>query len=262
MAIDMSRLVTKLADAGLDLVHAFDANALGELARVEARREENDARSPDAPEITTNRDGSQRMVLSRSSRPLARWARLTTGPRLGLLVANTRALWPHFVDTRRSPRGTNPLDTYVECSIEGALREGSTSDSTPASSNATIYLSHARYDGGFLPFQLLADRVGFASLTDAGLAIHPTFGPWFALRAVIALEPPPAFAIPPPAPIAKPCVCTGACEAALANARADLRDWRAWLAVRDACSLREHRYSDEQIRFHYASAWPKAARDQ
>jgi hypothetical protein len=113
-----------------------------------------------------------------------------------------------------------------------------------------------------LPFQLLADRVGFASLTDAGLAIHPTYGPWFALRAVIALEPPPTFAMPPPpAPIAKSCVCTGACELALANARADLRDWRAWLAVRDACTLREHRYSDEQIRFHYASAWPKAATD-
>ena len=30
------------------------------------------------------------------------------------------------------------------------------------------------------------------------------------------------------------------------------RDWRLWLAVRDACPLgREHRYDDDQLRYHY-----------
>jgi hypothetical protein len=29
--------------------------------------------------------------------------------------------------------------------------------------------------------------------------------------------------------------------------------WRAWLEVRDACTAgREHRYSDEQIAYHYS----------
>jgi hypothetical protein len=31
--------------------------------------------------------------------------------------------------------------------------------------------------------------------------------------------------------------------------------WQDWLAVRDACSLRDWRYSDDQIRFHYLTAW-------
>jgi methylmalonic aciduria homocystinuria type C protein len=41
----------------------------------------------------------------------------------------------------------------------------------------------------------------------------------------------------------------------------ELRDrWRLWLAVRDACPVgREHRYSDEQIRFHYAGEIPGCA---
>jgi hypothetical protein len=268
--VDVPRLIVQLAEAGLDLVHAFDAHAIGELARVEARREEEDARHPAEPTITKNRDGSTRLVLAKTSRPLARWTDLAAGPRLGLLVGNTRALWPHFVDARPTLPDANPLDTYVERAIDRVMTSlaspvadtKSPNPARPTSSSSTVYFSHTRYDGGFLPFQLLADHVGFASLTDAGLAIHPVFGPWFALRAVIAIDPPPSFAMPPPpAPIAKPCVCTGACEIALANARADLRDWRAWLAVRDGCTLREHRYSDEQIRFHYASAWPKAARD-
>jgi len=32
-------------------------------------------------------------------------------------------------------------------------------------------------------------------------------------------------------------------------------DWRDWLAVRDSCSLRSWRYSDDQIHFHYVTAW-------
>ena len=29
-------------------------------------------------------------------------------------------------------------------------------------------------------------------------------------------------------------------------------NWRSWVAIRDACPLgKAHRYSDEQIRYHY-----------
>lgn len=209
MSFDVNRVIAQLAEAGLDLVHGFDAHAIA----------------------------------------LPAWSRLRDGPRLGLLVANTRALWPHFVAARGSLPELDPLDAYVERTIDHAIAS-STSTAT------TVVYAHRRYDGAFLPFQPLAIACGLAAMSDAGLAVHPIYGPWFALRAVITLDAP--FAIPAAAPIAKPCACTGACEAALAHARDHTGDWRAWLAVRDACSLRAYRYSDEQIRFHYASAWPAA----
>jgi hypothetical protein len=328
MSIDVPRLIAQLAEAGLDLVHAFDAHAVGELAIEEAKLEEADVRTPIEPAIATNRDGSTRMVLARTPRPLAKWTCLATGPRLGLLVGNTRALWPHFVAARPRLPATDPLDAYVErtlarvvgMSLERANEQASDARAndverdarandverdaraferhTPAADaverltrgddldtrrdEPVVLFSNRRYDASYLPFQQLAFTTGFAAPSDPGLAVHPIYGPWFALRAVIAINAPRpselakhasrpvdqpieraihALAMPAPRPIAKPCVCNGTCEKALEVARADVRDWRAWLAVRDACSLREHRYSDEQIRFHYASAWPKAARD-
>ena len=65
-----------------------------------------------------------------------------------------------------------------------------------------------------------------------------------------------------PRPLRDPCPdCRGSCgealERALAaaahpDARSVSRDESLWLAVRDACPLgREHRYSDEQIRYGY-----------
>jgi len=74
------------------------------------------------------------------------------------------------------------------------------------------------------------------------------------LRAVIvaAGEPP-----PPRPPIAQPCRCSAGCAEALAEARmaAGPEAWRAWLAVRDACTLRDHRYGEDQIHYHYLHTW-------
>lgn len=154
--------------------------------------------------------------------------------RLGILIANTRALWPHV----RAARLANPVDDYVEQTIERGFP------------GARVYYSHRHYDGAFLPFQKLAVAVGLGALSDGGLVIHPVYGPWIALRAVIVLDGDPVTR----APIAKPCVCTEACGIALRRAL-DGGDWRAWLAVRDSCTLREHRYSDEQVRYHYTKVW-------
>lgn len=218
-AMTSDALIHALRTAGLDIAHLFDAHTLAALA---------------------------------GDTPIARWRCLADAPRLALLVGNTRALWPLFTAARSTLPVTDPLDAYVERAIASAITQ-------VTDEPARVWFTHRTYDGAFLPFQQLAVATGLAALGDGGLAIHPTYGPWFALRAVIEL--PAALAASTPAvvaPIAKPCACTGACEAALAVARANLDDWRAWLAVRDACSLRAYRYSDEQIRFHYASAWPAA----
>lgn len=165
------------------------------------------------------------------------------GGRCALLVGNTRALWPAFVAARAADMhlaaDPDPLERYVEQTIARAFPD------------APTWFAHRRYHGAFLSFQRLAVRVGFGALAPTQLVIHPTYGPWFALRAVVVVggDPPP---VPPPVPAYR---CTGNCEQAFRTA-CETRDWRAWLAVRDACTVgREFRYSDDQITYHYTKAF-------
>lgn len=204
-----------LAAAGFDLAHPFDAAAAAREPGLELLAEEPDAR-------------------------------------LGILVGNTRALWPRFTAALARPElaaDPHPLERYTEETIEAALP------------GARIYYGHRRYRGAFLPLQRLAVATGLGALAPSQLVIHPVFGPWLALRAAIVT---PGTPPPPRPPIEQPCRCGAACAEALARARAAAGPeagaasgaWRAWLAVRDACALRDHRYSDDQIHYHYTRAWP------
>jgi methylmalonic aciduria homocystinuria type C protein len=193
-----------LAEAGFDIVHAFDTSVLAAEPALAALVD---------PEL-----------------------------RCGILIGNTRALWSRFMAARQTDRAladsTDPIEHYTEATIGRAYP------------GERVWFSHRRYGGAFLPFQRIAVLTRLGALAPTQLVIHPTFGPWFALRAVIvcAGEPPPR----PPEPPA--CRCDGSCEAALACALATTgpEAWRAWLAVRDACTIgREHRYADDQIRYHY-----------
>lgn len=154
--------------------------------------------------------------------------------RAGLLIGNTRALWPKFL-ARKTP-GPDPLDRYVESVVEPLVPGG----------GRAIY-AHRAYGGAFVAFQPLAVAAGIGSLSETHLVIHPVYGPWFALRAAIVVPGDP----PPPPPRFRVCGCSAPCRDALAQARGST-DWRAWLAVRDACPVgREHRYSEEQLAYHY-----------
>jgi hypothetical protein len=200
--------LAQLAAAGFDIAHPFDAAAA--------------AREPGL-------------------------AVLAGAERLGLLIGNTRALWPRFTDALRDPSivpalaaERDPLDRYTERAIDAAFP------------GARIYYGHRRYGDAFVPLQHLAVAAGLGALAPNHLVIHPAFGPWFALRAAVLIEgdPPPRLAR-----IAQPCRCDAACAAVLARAQRST-SWQDWLAVRDACSLRDWRYSDDQVRFHYVTAWP------
>ncbi|HEU0033138.1 MAG TPA: hypothetical protein VFQ53_21040 [Kofleriaceae bacterium] len=206
----MQNAIATLADAGFDLVHAFDAGA---IAR--------------APGLAWVADGE--------------------AAQLGLLVGNTRALWPHFVAAMRDPAlaaEADPLDRYTERAIDRAIASERWSD-------ARVRHAHAQYDGAFLPFQQLAVATGLGAWAPSRLVIHPVYGPWFALRSLIVVAGAPVAR----APIAKPCACAEACDVALRAALAD-NHWRKWLAVRDACALRSWRYGDDQIVYHYTKRWP------
>jgi methylmalonic aciduria homocystinuria type C protein len=165
---------------------------------------------------------------------------------LGILVGNTRALWQPFLGALRADpelaASPHPLDQYTERVIERL------SATLPG---ARSWFGHRQYDGRFLPLQRLAAATGLGALAPNHLVIHPVYGPWFALRAVIVCQgDAPTTRVRP-----RTCACDAACEAAfsVALSAGGPDAWRTWLAVRDACPVgRAYRYSDDQIRYHYA----------
>ena len=194
------------ADAGFDLVHPFGV-----------------AWYNDAVE--------QRYRLEDFGRPRA----------LGLLIGNTRALWPVFIRAAEVEAGdADPLDRYAERVVASVVEQlGIRAEARYAA------MSEPR----LVALQRLADVTGFAYLSPSHLNIHPVYGPWFGMRAVISvdLDGPPD----PPRRPAAPCECERHCMPAFRAATSG-GDWTAWLAVRDSCPIgQEFRYGAEQIRYHY-----------
>ena len=175
---------------------------------------------------------------------------------LGLLIGNTRALWPRFLAALRETPGLredpNPLDAYAAACVAAALR-----------------VVHQRYEIRWaydapprrVAMQRLAHVSGLAFLSPTYLCIHPQYGPWIALRAAVVVD-----VDGPTATAESTNACTGCetrCVPALRHAVASAgagpttqariaQDMAAWVAVRDACSVgREYRYSEDQIRYHY-----------
>jgi methylmalonic aciduria homocystinuria type C protein len=174
---------------------------------------------------------------------------------LGLLIGNTRALWPRFLAAVRAEparlNDDNPIDAYVEAQLT-AICAGL----------AYQWRCEWAHASRRLAIQQLAQIAGLAYLSPGRLSVHPAFGPWIALRAAIVLDVDgPAGDAPA---LRNPCdACAHACGPAFERAavtlltpaptQADVTPhWSLWLAARDACPLgREHRYSDDQIEYHY-----------
>jgi hypothetical protein len=186
---------------------------------------------------------------------------------LGIVVGNTRGVWPHFEAFRAlHPTAAHPLHLFVELTISEVVTQAHRELNRQHAHR--VYYSH-RYDyprtngeRGPVPMQRIASRSGLAVLGPANLNVHPDFGPWISLRALIVLGCPPPDQLPHPIPEAQePCggcqtrPCVPALESALANDLGDGKPrWQRWLEVRDACPYgRAHRFSEEQIMFHYAS---------
>lgn len=175
---------------------------------------------------------------------------------LAVIVGNTRALWPHLAAALRADAGLatgpDPVDRYCERVLGEAV----------ADLPAPWVVRFAHEPPPRVAIQRLAHAAGLAYLTPSHLSVHPIYGPWIALRAVVVID---VEGPAEPAPLAAPCDCDRHClprlAAALARAGTDTpgrpqiqSDWRAWLAVRDACPVgRDHRYSEQQIRYHYTN---------
>ena len=211
----LHEIEARLGEAGLDLLHAFDAAAYNEAIRGHARLQ-----------------------------PLPLFGRENA---LGLLIGNTLALWPRFHAAWRSraelQRDPHPLDRYVTGAVTSCI------GASPW--RTELRFSH---EGGARLVSMLhaAKASGLAHVGPAHLAIHPVHGPWIGLRAVVVVDAPAPPAGPPPIP---PCEgCPAPCEDALARAMAAgaAATWRDWLAARDACPVgRSSRYSEPQLIYHY-----------
>jgi methylmalonic aciduria homocystinuria type C protein len=154
--------------------------------------------------------------------------------RFALLIANSKKLWPAFL-AQADLSLSDPLDRHVVTVITEAL----------APFPHQVRFAHVP---PFLPIQRIAEEAGMARLSLTHLSIHPEYGPWIGLRA-LALFPVPG---PEAPPLQIGCEgCEVRCRAAL-DAAMGGGDWRAWLAVRDACNVgRSYRYGEDQIVYHY-----------
>lgn len=172
---------------------------------------------------------------------------------LGLLVGNTRALWPRFraalAADAELAANDDPLDTYTVRCVEAVL--------PGLGVPAAVRYAHVLVPEP-LPIQRVAQAAGLAWLSPSRLSIHPEHGPWIALRAVIVVD---VAGPDAPAPPFDPCTsCAKPCLAAFDRALLQTpetasgpADWRAWLAVRDACPLGQaSRYDREQTEYHYS----------
>jgi len=183
---------------------------------------------------------------------------LGDGPTVALVVGNTRRLWPLFLEafeTTPLADEPHPLDAYSRQHIGGAAAD-------IARTIGVQHLVRFSFDPppNTVAIQKLAALAGAAEQAPIGLCIHPTYGPWFSLRAAVVL------ALPGPsatssAPTCSSCTrrpCLGPREKVMEMGAAGVsrellaEHWLTWLAMRDACPIgREARYSDPQVRYHY-----------
>jgi len=174
---------------------------------------------------------------------------------LAIVVGNTRALWPKFLRAlRREPdllAAPHPLQSYTEQTISRAV--------SLLGLTVGVRWSHAG-GAGLVAMQRLAQAAGLAYLAESQLSVHPTYGPWIALRAALSCALPGPSG---PAPeLRHPCGgcgtrCRPAFERALRASQGAAGvsvepSWQLWLACRDACPTgHQHRYDEAQICYHY-----------
>lgn len=175
---------------------------------------------------------------------------------LAIVVGNTRALWPVWLDALASDPDLaacpDPLDAYTERCVSRAVEA--------LGAPVTVRFAHEVGDR-CVAMQRLAHAAGLAYLTETHLSVHPTYGPWMALRAAVTLAVPGPVGTEPA--LAHPCGgCESGCRPAFERALAALTGppsearvreaWQLWADFRGACPTgREHRYPEVMLRYHY-----------
>ena len=162
--------------------------------------------------------------------------------KMGYLIGNTGNIWDCFIDWLGQQANwseiVDPLETFVEETIERCVGQ-----------DALIFWTHETKQY-IVPVQRMAYQTGLAYLSAGQFNIHPQFGPWFALRAVVIVS---------GQRNCNPKVSNPSTEdievesAALFNQLLESKaTWQEWLSLRDLYEVgRTYRYSEAQIRYHY-----------
>jgi len=189
--------------------------------------------------------------------PPWRSAELAPGARGALVVGNAgRTLWERFQESAEAGLTDDPLDRYVRRALEAAASHWEP--------RAAVAFYADRREGVYLPIVALARRAGFGTPGRIGVLIHPEYGPWLAIRAVLLV--PESLSEEPVAPFDPcsgcPAPCAQACVGLAVGARGlDARrcyDTRladhgcaGACAARSACVVgRAHAYAPAQLAHH------------
>jgi epoxyqueuosine reductase QueG len=133
---------------------------------------------------------------------------LPAARRAVVIGSGGRALWSAFARSPEFSRGSDPLDAY--CERIAADAAAALADGDPP---ALALLAHQQREGTFADLVALGSEAGLGARSRLGLLVHPEYGPWLSLRAVVLT----ARALPVTAPLPgfDPC---GGCPAPCARA--------------------------------------------
>jgi epoxyqueuosine reductase len=158
----------------------------------------------------------------------------------------------------------NPLDRYTERVVTRVVRDAL----QPLGSAHAVHFPFGMRP--LVPFQRLGRAAGLGGPGPLGLQIHPTFGPWWAYRALIVLDRAlPAAAAPGDGCAGCDAPCVAACPAAaVARGGFDIVACQARRLVAEPCRLScaariacvrgpAHRYRDQELAFHMRAAMPR-----
>jgi hypothetical protein len=201
--------------------------------------------------------------------PALTLAALLPGARGALVVGAGRAFFDAFARARAAhDTAPNPLDRYTRSVVSEAARAA-------LEPLGVAHVEHFPFVGEsaagvVIPFQRLGRAVGLAASSPLGLQIHPTYGAWWAYRALVVVD----TELPRPEPLSDGCAgcpapCVDACPASAVQRagfsvpacharRLEAQPCRLSCAARLACIRGpEHRYSDAQLAFHMAASMPE-----
>lgn len=201
--------------------------------------------------------------------PGLRLASLVPDARAAIVVGSGGpAFFERFLEAPEAADAlANPLDRFT-ARLVGELTAAAL---TPAGVGHAVHFPFAGR-APLIPFQRLGRAAGLGGPSPLGLQVHPVYGPWWAYRALIAVDRDLA-PLPPPGDACEGCPapCVAACPAgAVARAgfavpacharRLSAEPCRLSCAARIACIRGPaHRYTDRQLAFHMAASLPKPA---
>jgi len=159
---------------------------------------------------------------------------LCPGARIAIVVASGgRSLWDAFARAPEFASAVDPLDAYTRRVVEAAAAE-------LEPENAALFAFEQR-GGAYADFVELGRLAGLGAPSRLRLLLHPLYGPWLSLRAIVLTRR--EWQTGPGAPLAyDPCRdCPAPCEVAGPD----------FTARRRACVVGpEHTYAEAALEHH------------